>query len=143
MIIKLSTQDYDTIVSHAQAEFPQEACGLVAGVTSKREDEIEVKEVYQMTNTDQSAEHFSMKPEEQFEVVKEVRDQDYELIGNYHSHPYTPARPSAEDKRLAYDQSLIYFILSLEQGDEVLKAFEIKEQSKVSELEIELVERSE
>ncbi|MBM7624695.1 M67 family metallopeptidase [Sporohalobacter salinus] len=138
MIIKLSEQEYHKILKQAEDEFPKEACGLMAGL--KREDEIEITEAFPMTNVDDSAEHFSMNPEEQFAVVKEIRAKDYELIGNYHSHPYTPSRPSKEDKRLAYDEDKIYFILSLKDEEPVLKAFEIMDQQHVTEIELEIVD---
>jgi proteasome lid subunit RPN8/RPN11 len=137
MIIKLKDELYQKLLNHTQAEFPNEACGLVAGVIT--DDEIEVKEVYTMTNLDASAEHFTMDPKEQFAVVKEVRNKGYDLIGNYHSHPFTPSRPSEEDKRLAYDEDAIYFILSLKDEDPVLKAFSIKKQKDVSQIELELI----
>jgi proteasome lid subunit RPN8/RPN11 len=46
-------------------------------------------------------------------------------LGNFHSHPSTPARPSKEDIRLAYDPSASYLILSLAEEIPVLKAFGI------------------
>ncbi len=141
MIIKLPKREYDKILEQAKDEFPKEACGLIAGI--EQESQIEIKEVFPMTNIDDSAEHFSMEPEEQFAVVKEIRKQDYELIGNYHSHPFTPSRPSEEDKRLAYDQDKIYFILSLQDDQPVLKAFEIKDQKDVSEIELKIMENGE
>ncbi|TDX50978.1 proteasome lid subunit RPN8/RPN11 [Orenia marismortui] len=137
MIIKLPEKLYQQLLEHVQDEFPNEGCGLVAGVIA--DEEIEVKEVYTMTNLDASAEHFTMDPKEQFAVVKEVRNKGYDLIGNYHSHPFTPSRPSEEDKRLAYDEEAIYFILSLKDEEPVLKAFSIKEQKKVTQIEIELI----
>ncbi|MCK8816115.1 M67 family metallopeptidase [Natroniella sulfidigena] len=136
MIIELAKDDYQKLLEDAKERFPTEACGLVAGL--KEEDKIEVKAVYPMTNLDESAEHFTLDPKEQFKVVKEIRADGYQVLGNYHSHPATPARPSAEDKKLAYDQDAIYFIFSL-QGEPVLKAFKIKEHTDVTELKIELV----
>ncbi|WP_459844327.1 M67 family metallopeptidase [Halanaerocella petrolearia] len=136
-MIELPTKLYEKLVDHAQEEFPKECCGLVAGLVS--DEKLEVKEVFPMTNLDDSAEHFSMDPKEQFKVVKEVRELDYEMIGNYHSHPFTPSRPSQEDKRLAYDQEAIYFILSLAGEEPALKAFSIKEQQDVNQIEIELI----
>jgi proteasome lid subunit RPN8/RPN11 len=141
MIIELNKEDYQQILVHAQKEYPKETCGLVAGLFT--EDKIEVKEIFSMTNVDDSAEHFSMDPEEQFKVIKIIRDKEYELVGNYHSHPFTPSRPSQEDKRLAYDEEAIYFILSLERSEPVLKAFQIKKQQDVSEIEIRLIENGE
>ncbi|MCK8826148.1 M67 family metallopeptidase [Natroniella acetigena] len=136
MIIELTTEDYQKLLEDAQERFPTEACGLVAGL--KEDDKIEVKAVYPMANLDESAEHFTLDPKEQFKVVKEIRTEGYQLIGNYHSHPATPARPSAEDKKLAYDQDALYFIFSL-QDEPVLKAFEIEDHKEVTELKIELV----
>ncbi|WP_408955585.1 M67 family metallopeptidase [Natroniella sp. ANB-PHB2] len=136
MIIELARDDYQKILEDAQGRFPTEACGLVAGL--KEEGKIEVKAVYPMTNLDGSAEHFTLDPKEQFKVVKEIRAEGYQLIGNYHSHPATPARPSTEDKKLAYDQEAVYFILSLK-GKPILKAFKIEEHKNVTELKVELV----
>jgi proteasome lid subunit RPN8/RPN11 len=141
MIIELKKEEYQELLVHAQKEYPKEACGLVAGLFA--EDKIEIKEIFSMTNVDDSAEHFSMDPEEQFKVIKIIRDKEYELVGNYHSHPFTPSRPSQEDKRLAYDEEAIYFILSLERSEPVLKAFQIKKQQDVSEIEIRLIENGE
>ena len=48
-------------------------------------------------------------------------------LGNWHSHPESPSRPSDEDKRLAYDNTASYMILSLMNRDEpVLNSFHIE-----------------
>ena len=48
-------------------------------------------------------------------------------IGNWHSHPESPSRPSEEDKRLANDSNASYLILSLmEQDNPVLNAFHVE-----------------
>ena len=61
------------------------------------------------------------------------------MIGNFHSHPESPSRPSEEDKRLAYDSKIRYLILSLmNRKQPVLRAFEIKE-GQVSTEEIQLI----
>lgn len=41
----------------------------------------------------------------------------------YHSHPATPARPSAEDIRLANDPSISYVIVSLAGPEADVKSF--------------------
>jgi proteasome lid subunit RPN8/RPN11 len=109
------------IIEQAQRELPDEACGLLVG----RENEV-VKQ-YPLTNIDHSSEHFSFDPQEQFQVLREARKEDLRIIANYHSHPESPARPSEEDIRLAYDPEIIYVILSLQDKQNiVIKAFEIK-----------------
>ena len=69
-----------------------------------------------------------------------LRKEGKRLIGNYHSHPYTPSRPSEEDKKLAYDESMIYGIISLEKQDPVFHFFFIKNQTEVEKLNLEMIE---
>jgi proteasome lid subunit RPN8/RPN11 len=68
-----------------------------------------------------------MAPEDQFKVISEIRKKGWILLGNFHSHPATPSRPSAEDIRLAFDPSLSYVIISLQDTQPVLKSFRIRQ----------------
>jgi proteasome lid subunit RPN8/RPN11 len=111
----------ETIYKQAEEEAPLEACGYLAG----KEGVVTTR--YPMTNVDQSEIHYSFDPEEQFRVIKTVRDSGLEIIAAYHSHPESPARPSEEDIRLAHDFSIIYVIVSLENSKRTCGAFTIKE----------------
>lgn len=111
MTVKLSKEDYTGIVRHAESELPDEACGLIAGTID--EEGKTIKKVYYLTNIDHSSEHFSLDPKEQLAAVKDMRALGLQPLGNWHSHPETPSRPSEEDKRLAYDSGASYLILSL------------------------------
>lgn len=123
-MIKLSKSDFEKILAHAESELPNEACGLIGGVI---EDGVKIiKKVYLLTNIDHSNEHFSLNPKEQLAAVKDMRAQGISPLGNWHSHPESPSRPSEEDKRLAYDSKASYMILSLMNRDEpVLNSFKI------------------
>ncbi|MDR2691000.1 MAG: M67 family metallopeptidase [Dysgonamonadaceae bacterium] len=112
----------DGVIAQARNELPDEACGLLAGSGNQA-----VKQ-YPLTNIDHSPEHFSFDPKEQFAVLREARKQGLQIIANYHSHPESPARPSEEDIRLAFDPNIVYLILSLQDaGNPVIKAFSIRE----------------
>jgi proteasome lid subunit RPN8/RPN11 len=120
-MIRIPQHIIDGIIRQARIELPTEACGLLVG----RENE--VLKQYPLTNIDHSAEHFSFDPKEQFAVLREARAQGLRIIANYHSHPESPARPSQEDIRLAFDPDIIYIILSLQEKENpVIKAFSIK-----------------
>lgn len=123
-MIKLSKSDFEKILAHAESELPNEACGLIGGVI---ENGVKIiKKVYLLTNIDHSNEHFSLDPKEQLAAVKDMRAQGISPLGNWHSHPESPSRPSEEDKRLAYDSKASYMILSLMNRDEpVLNSFKI------------------
>ena len=123
-MIKLSKADYNKIIAHAESELPNEACGLIAGNIDGENKEI--KKVYFLTNTDHSNEHFSLDPREQLAAVKDMRKNGLVPLGNWHSHPESPSRPSDEDKRLAYDSKASYMILSLmDRESPVLNSFKI------------------
>lgn len=123
-MIKLSRSDYEKILAHAEKELPNEACGLIAGVI-EGSDKL-IKKVYLLTNTDHSNEHFSMDPKEQLAAIKDMRANGLVPLGNWHSHPESPSRPSEEDKRLAYDSKASYMILSLmDRSAPVLNSFHI------------------
>ncbi|MCH8216772.1 MAG: M67 family metallopeptidase [Planctomycetes bacterium] len=118
------------MVEQAREGLPLEVCGILAG--SKEA----VASHYEMTNSDRSALHYTMVPEEQFKVLKRIRAAGEEMLAIYHSHPATPARPSAEDIRLALTPGVIYVILSLvEPESPVIKGFTIDDE-KVEEVTI-------
>lgn len=124
-MIKLSKANYRIILDHAVSELPNEACGLIAGKIEGNDKLIE--KVYLLTNIDHSNEHFSLDPKEQLSAVKDMRSNGLVPLGNWHSHPESPSRPSDEDKRLAYDKTASYMILSLmERENPVLNSFHIE-----------------
>lgn len=135
-MIRLKKTDFDKMLRHAESELPNEACGLIAGTVNGEEKE--VKAVYLLTNIDNSNEHFSLDPKEQLAAVKDMRSKGLVPLGNWHSHPESPSRPSDEDKRLAFDSKASYMILSLmDRKNPVLNSFKITgSDPKLSEKEI-------
>lgn len=126
-MIKLKKSDYLKMLAHAEKELPNEACGLIAGVISGDGANKVIEKVYLLTNIDQSNEHFSLDPKEQLAAVKDMRTNGFVPLGNWHSHPESPSRPSDEDKRLAYDSKASYMILSLmDRENPILNSFKIQ-----------------
>ena len=103
------------LVEHAQAELPNEACGLVLlrdGVAQR---------YVPGRNTAASPYRFELEvdPETWF-----LEDEGYELAV-FHSHPSSPARPSRTDvENIGLWQGKPYLILSAASGD--LAAFTIE-----------------
>ena len=133
-MIELSREHYETILNYAKEGLPFEVCGLLGGVLES--DKKIVKKVYLLTNIDKSEEHFSMDPKEQFAAVKDMRKNGWELLGNFHSHPSSPSRPSEEDKRLAHDSASSYLILSLKDTKPALNSFKIDGDKNVTKEEL-------
>lgn len=129
--ISLKKEDYELILKHCKEHVPEEACGLIAG--SKKDNHYTVEKVYILTNIDHSNEHFTMDPKEQLMAVKDARANGLQMLGNFHSHPESPSRPSEEDKKLAYDSNAIYMIFSLMEEDEpILRGFNVDKDKNVT-----------
>jgi len=122
----------DKIIAHARKVYPIEACGYLAGNGDT------ITQSYEMRNVDNSEEHFSFDPAKQFTVVRKVREAGIGIMANYHSHPKSPARPSEEDIRMAYDPDILYLIISLAYKTPQIKAYKIR-QSKVEEETIQII----
>lgn len=131
--MKIKGRIIEEIMLHAKREAPVEACGYLAN-----KDGIIVRH-YELTNMDQSNEHFSFDPKEQFAAVRDARTNGLEICAVYHSHPHTPARPSQEDIKLAFDPELSYVIVSLADCREDVKSFRIRN-TKVEPENLEIVD---
>jgi proteasome lid subunit RPN8/RPN11 len=121
-VLILGKELREKIISHSRSALPNEACGLLAGLIDGAGVK-NIAEIYRLKNIDESPLHFSMSSEEQFAAIADIRRRGLALLGNFHSHPSTPARPSEEDIRLAFDRSLSYLIVSLARSEPVLKSF--------------------
>ena len=102
-MIYLQLKEYEKLLAHAVKCLPEEACGLLGGKKDETGNTY-IEVVYLLENTDHSEEHFSLDPRGQLAAVKEMRANGWRPLGNWHSHPASPSRPSEEDKRLAYDK---------------------------------------
>lgn len=111
-VIRITQEAYDSILAQAKSDAPVESCGYALGVTDE-DGETLITENYRLTNIDHAEEHFSLDPKEQFAAIKYARTNKLKVIGNWHSHPASPSRPSEEDKRLAFDPNILYLIMSL------------------------------
>jgi proteasome lid subunit RPN8/RPN11 len=106
--MKVEKSVIQLMINHARQHSPIEACGYLAG------DGDIVTHAVPLRNTDESEEHYSLDPKEQFETVRDLRKQNLKVMAVYHSHP-----------RLAYDPNIGYVIVSLD-GSTSIKLFRVK-----------------
>jgi len=134
--LKIPKTIQNQLFAHSKALAPIESCGYLAGKDG------EITKFYEMTNIDNSPEHFSFDPKEQFAVMKDARNEGLQLISCYHSHPETPARLSEEDIRLFNDPNTVYIIVSLKEEQPYMKGFTIKKSDNdvdINEVELEII----
>ncbi len=117
----------DELVAHAMGQFPNEACGLLAGaLNGSPETAARAQRFFPMTNADASPVSYRLDPKEQLRVFNELEEAGLELVGIYHSHTHSEAYPSPTDLRLAFYPEAHYLLVSLEdRTDPVLRGFTI------------------
>ncbi len=129
----LPREMYERMVEHARAEFPNEACGVVAGRHGKAVG------VYPMRNAEASPVIYRFDEREQLRVFNEVERKGWDLLAFFHSHTRTEAYPSPTDRAEAHWTDPVtmeevpaypqvrYLILSLKEWDEpVLRVYRFR-----------------
>jgi proteasome lid subunit RPN8/RPN11 len=99
----------DAIVAHARRDFPDEACGIIAGP----EGSDLAARLIPMTNADRSPTFFRFDPAEQLALYKEMDSNDEEVVVVYHSHTSTEAYPSRTDISYAAEPQAHYLLVSV------------------------------
>ncbi len=127
-MLTIKREYLDSIFEHCTGGFPNETCGILAGRCGR------VEKVYSMTNAKPSPVYYEMDPDEQFRVMKDIREKGLMMIGIYHSHPSGPAYPSHVDVERAYwpgtlypnYPDAVYLIVSLmDRANPIVKGFSI------------------
>lgn len=140
-MLEIKKSDLQTIISHCIAGLPNEACGMLGGKNGG------VEKVYPMLNAKPGPDYYEMDPEEQFRVMKDIRECGLEMIALFHSHPAGQAYPSAVDVEQAYwpgtqlpnYPDAVYIIVSLaDRGKPVARGFSIEE-GNVNEVSLQIL----
>jgi [CysO sulfur-carrier protein]-S-L-cysteine hydrolase len=108
---------HEEMIAHAQAELPNECCGLLAGrrpSLAVGSAEIVVEHRYELINKLKSATEYESEDASMIAAAKDMRLRGLEIVGIYHSHPSSAPVPSKKDlERNFYGDSVIHFIVSL------------------------------
>jgi proteasome lid subunit RPN8/RPN11 len=123
VVIFLSRDLFEQIISHARECAPRECCGLIGGISTQTQTVYPVRNVA----SDPLA-TYEAAPEDLFAAQRAMRTRGEQLLAIYHSHPRArDPEPSVTDVRLAYYPSAVYFIVGLGDKEPCLRAFHISE----------------
>lgn len=110
------------MAEHGLREFPNEACGLLAGRDG------EPVRFFAMRNLDASPASYRLDPKEQLRVFDRMDEEGLELLGIFHTHTHSEAYPSETDRKLAFYPEALYLVMSLSDRERPdLRAFRIVE----------------
>lgn len=99
----------------ARRGYPEEVCGLLLG---RREDgDVLLERAVRIPNrsTDRRSDRYVLDPRGFLRVDRMAEERDLEVVGIWHTHPDSPARPSPTDREWAWP-GLSYLILSVRDG---------------------------
>jgi [CysO sulfur-carrier protein]-S-L-cysteine hydrolase len=123
----------EQILDRAWENLSIECCGLLAGSARA------ITTILPAPNVLASATAYEIAPQELFAIFREIRAQNLEFLGIYHSHPRTENIPSPTDIARAYYPDAIYFIISPQaDAPKPVRAFRICD-GNFTELSIEVV----
>ena len=94
-MIKVRQAICQIMLASTQAEYPLEACGLLAG-----QDDC-VSEIYLIENSMHSPTAFEMDAGQQLQAMLDIEVQGLEMLAVYHSHPAGSAFVRHSDRAAA------------------------------------------
>ena len=132
--MRISQDLIDEIVAHSRDDLPNECCGLIGGTDGA------MTTVYRARNAAATWLRYEIHPTDLFRITEaKIPDAGEELLGFYHSHTKSEARPSQTDINLAENwPGPLQLICSLEHDDApVVRAFRI-EDKQVEEVDLDV-----
>lgn len=97
----------DRIVAHARQARPAECCGLLIGKESTIAEAVPTK------NLSEDPARFLIDPKDHIEGRRDARRCGLDVVGFYHSHPYSAPWPSPTDREQATYTDHVYLIVSV------------------------------
>lgn len=112
---------YDQIVAHAQADAPNECCGMIATRDG------EAVTVYPAANAAASPLRYEIDGAEQYRIQMAIDDAGLDLGAIYHSHTRSDPVPSQTDINLAFYPEALYVIVGVAGPEPDVRAFHIRD----------------
>jgi proteasome lid subunit RPN8/RPN11 len=127
-VVQVLRSVYDAMVAHALTTPTLECCGLLSGKNGT------ITRLFQTPNVaENKAVRYEAAPLDVRRILEEIDGAGEQHLGIYHSHPNSPAYPSATDRKLAaYD--VAYIVISLKsRARPSVRAFRLDKKSPTDE----------
>ena len=112
----------DSIVAHARADHPDEACGVIAGPAGSDQP----VRFIPMVNAVRCPTLYEFDSKDLLRLYREMDDRDEIPVVIYHSHPATQAYPSITDITQASESDAHYVLVSIRETGPLEGPFEFR-----------------
>ena len=115
-MLKIGREELKQLRAHGEETYPHECCGVLLGETHAGTKTVRAVSRCQNTRTDFPHNRYHIDPAELVRIQREARQNEWDIVGFYHSHPDHPARWSRTDLRDAHWLGCSYVITSVANG---------------------------
>jgi proteasome lid subunit RPN8/RPN11 len=115
-MIRIESEPWAAMVSHARETYPNECCGAMLGVAG--DDGKTVSVAMRLANSYEGAQaaRYELRPEDLLAADRAARERSMDLIGIYHSHPDCDAYFSQTDLKNSCPW-YSFVVLSIKSGE--------------------------
>jgi proteasome lid subunit RPN8/RPN11 len=96
-MIRIESEAWDVMITHARTTYPNECCGAMLGVINGEAKTVRVAVPLENTFAGEKAARYELRPQDLLEADLLARRQGMDLIGIFHSHPDCDAYFSKTD----------------------------------------------
>jgi len=96
-MIRIESEPWAEMVTHAQETYPNECCGAMLGSTDGEQKAVRIAIRLRNAFEGAQAARYELRPEDLLAADKAARERNMDLIGIYHSHPDCDAYFSKTD----------------------------------------------
>jgi proteasome lid subunit RPN8/RPN11 len=115
-MLRLTTAIYDALRAHGEETYPHECCGVLLGRFEDGINTVEAAVRAGNTRTDSAHNRYNIAPQELVKIQRQGREQGWDIVGFYHSHPDHPAQWSSTDLAEAHWLGCSYVITAVTSG---------------------------
>lgn len=110
--LKISYDNEIYIQTEFEVNRPYEACGLLIGTIDVNIANVE--KVQPVTNVRRSTTSFELEPMEFYNIWNTSQKEGKDIVGIYHTHPFSSAIPSTWDRSTMEHNSLVWLIVGID-----------------------------
>jgi proteasome lid subunit RPN8/RPN11 len=122
--VTFARHGHDAVVAHAREAAPDECCGLLLGRGGAMLEAVRARNI-----AADPASQFLIDPVDHFAAIRTARARSLDIVGFYHSHPRSPAEPSARDLAEFNYPDHLYAIVSLRTEPAEIRLFRFASRS--------------
>jgi proteasome lid subunit RPN8/RPN11 len=115
-MIRIETEPWAGMVSHARQQYPNECCGAMLGAIDGDAKTVRVAMPLENAFEGAQAARYELRPEDLLAADKAARARGMDLIGIYHSHPDCDAYFSKTDLQNSCPW-YSFVVLSIQKGE--------------------------